>query len=154
VSGNEPAGEKPPKVSKRERALTLAKERYKLGRATRWPYAQHGERQYRFEGTDRKALAADLRDYWRAQCADDPPADLNPVIDDLRHLALEEEPDPPSPEEQAAELITASGVAPARTGPSRTAAPYGPRWPPLTRRSPRRPYGTTARSRPSCGRCT
>ncbi len=113
MSGNEPAGEKPPKVSKRERALTLAKERYKLGRATRWPYAQHGERQYRFEGTDRKALAADLRDYWRAQCADDPPADLNPVIDDLRHLALEEEPDPPSPEEQAAELITASGVAPA-----------------------------------------
>jgi hypothetical protein len=110
VSGNEPAEEKPPRISKRERALTLARERYRLGRATRWPYAQHGERQYRFEGTDRKALAADLRDYWRAQCTDDPPADLNPVIDDLRHLALAEEPDPPSPEEQAAELIAASGV--------------------------------------------
>jgi hypothetical protein len=110
VSGNEPAEEKPPRISKRERALTLARERYRLGRATRWPYAQHGERQYRFEGTDRKALAADLRDYWRAQCTDDPPADLNPVIDDLRHLALAEEPDPPSPEEQAAELIAATGA--------------------------------------------
>jgi hypothetical protein len=110
VRGNEPAEEKPPRISKRERALTLARERYRLGRATRWPYAQHGERQYRFEGTDRKALAADLRDYWRAQCTDDPPADLNPVIDDLRHLALAEEPDPPSPEEQAAELIAASGA--------------------------------------------
>lgn len=110
MSGNEPAEEKPPRISKRERALTLARERYRLGRATRWPYAQHGERQYRFEGTDRKALAADLRGYWRAQCTDDPPADLNPVIDDLRHLALAEEPDPPSPEEQAAELIAASGA--------------------------------------------
>lgn len=110
MSGNEPAEEKPPRISKRERALTLARERYRLGRATRWPYAQHGERQYRFEGTDRKALAADLRDYWRAQCTDDPPADLNPVIDDLRHLALAEEPDPPSPEEQAAELIAATGA--------------------------------------------
>ena len=110
MSGNEPAEAKPPRISKRERALTLARERYRLGRATRWPYAQHGDRQYRFEGTDRKALAADLRDYWRAQCTDDPPADLNPVIDDLRHLALAEEPDPPSPEEQAAELIAAGGV--------------------------------------------
>jgi hypothetical protein len=106
VSGDEQAAEKPPRTTKKERALILAKERYKLGRATRWPYAQHGDRQYRFEGTDRKALAADLRDYWRAQCTDDPPADLNPVIDDLRHLALEEEPDPPTPEE----MVAASGA--------------------------------------------
>ncbi len=89
MSEDEQAAGKPPRISKRERALTLARERYKLGRATRWPYAQHGNRQYRFEGTDRKALAADLRDCWRAQCTDDPPADLNPVIDDLRHLALD-----------------------------------------------------------------
>jgi hypothetical protein len=107
VSGNEPAEEKPPRISKRERALTLAKGRYKLGRATRWPYARRDDQQYRFEGDDRKALAADLRSYWRTQCADDPPADLNPVIDDLRHLALDKEPDPPSPEEQVAELMAA-----------------------------------------------
>jgi hypothetical protein len=91
----------------------LADEMYDARRASRWPYLQRDGRKFRFEGPDRKSLRADLRAIWRHKYPDeavpsDP--DLNSVIDDLRHLAEDADPDPATAEDQAAELIAAGGI--------------------------------------------
>jgi len=97
-----------PQLSKADRALALARERYQPRMATRWPYALAGTQQYRFEGPDRKALKAWVRDAWKKAYPGDDPLSarmLDDVIEDLRLLAQAAEPDPPSPQEQAAEVL-------------------------------------------------
>ena len=89
---------------KAERALSLARARYRLRRATRWPYAELDGTRYRFEGGDKIALRADLKYAWRKKYpADVPPSDgvLNSVLADLRRLAMDAEPDAPAAQETA-----------------------------------------------------
>ena len=90
------------KLTKQERCLHLAVARYVLRRAGKWPYLLRGEQKYLFGKPDRQALRADLRHAWREKwSAEAPPADtaLNSVIDDLRRLALDAEPDPVAEDE-------------------------------------------------------
>src|SRR5262249_22122241 len=103
-----------PRTAKRERLFALAEKNYEARRATRWPYLLRGERQYRFEGPDRRDLRADLRAVWReANPGENTPsdADLNSVIDDLRRIAAETAPDEPSAEEQADQALAAQGIS-------------------------------------------
>ena len=102
-----------PKTTKRERLFALANEAYTPRKATRWPYLMRGEQKYRFEGPDRRNLRADLRALWREEKpGENTPsdADLNSVIDDLRRLAEEAEPDAPTSEEEADQVLAARGI--------------------------------------------
>ena len=101
------------KLTKQERCLQLARTRYDLRRAARWPYLLCGEQRYLFGKPDRRALQADLRHAWREKWPDEaPPADtaLNSVIDDLRRLAMDADPDPATEDEQAAAWLDDHGV--------------------------------------------
>lgn len=105
----------PPAARKAARVRELAKTRYVLRRATRWPYAMHGEHAYKFEGSDRRMLLADLRAAWREKYPDEePPADrtLSQVVDDLRHAALETEPDAPGADDLAEAILGEAGIGP------------------------------------------
>jgi hypothetical protein len=99
--------------TKRERLHTLAGGTYEARRASRWPYLQRDGRKFKFEGPDRKSLRADLRAIWRDKYPDEAvpsDSDLNSVIDDLRHLAEDADPDPATAEDQAAELAAAADI--------------------------------------------
>jgi Domain of unknown function (DUF927) len=101
------------KTTKRERLFALARKAYAPRKATRWPYLVRGEQQYRFEGPDRRNLRADLRALWRDKYpGENTPsdADLNSVIDDLRRLAEEAEPDAPTAEEETDQVLAARGI--------------------------------------------
>jgi hypothetical protein len=102
-----------PKTTKRERLFALANEAYTPRKATRWPYLMRGERQYRFEGPDRRNLRADLRALWREKNpGENTPsdADLNSVIDDLRQLADKADPDAPTADEASDQVLAARGI--------------------------------------------
>lgn len=84
------------KLTRQERCLQLAQARYELRRAAKWPYLLHGGRRYLFSKADRQDLRADLRYAWREKWPDEaPPPDaaLNSVLDDLKRIAAEVEPD-------------------------------------------------------------
>jgi hypothetical protein len=101
-----------PRQTKRERLHALVKDIYEPHRASRWPYLQRDGRRFKFEGPDRRVLRADLRAIWRSKYPDEAApcdADFNSVIDDLRHLAEQADPDPATAEDQAAELVAAYG---------------------------------------------
>ena len=101
-------------MPKAERLLALAREKYEPRRATRWPYLVRGDERFRFEGPDRRRLLADLRAAWRGEYPGEaaPAArDLSAVADDLRRLAEQAEPDQPTAEDQAAELMEAHGIS-------------------------------------------
>jgi hypothetical protein len=104
----------PRRMLKAERLLALAREKYEPHRATRWPYLMRGDEQFRFEGPDRRRLMADLRAAWRGEFPGEaaPAArDLGAVVDDLRRLAEQAEPDQLTAEDQAAELMAAYGIS-------------------------------------------
>ena len=101
-------------MPKAERLLALAREKYEPRRATRWPYLVRGDERFRFERPDRRRLLADLRAAWRGEYPGEaaPAArDLSAVADDLRRLAEQAEPDQPTAEDQAAELMEAHGIS-------------------------------------------
>jgi len=103
-----------PRTTKRERLFALAEKNYEPRKATRWPYLLRGERQYRFEGPDRRDLRADLRALWRERNpGENTPsdADLNSVIDDLRQMAGKANPDAPTAEERAEQALAAQGIS-------------------------------------------
>jgi hypothetical protein len=99
--------------AKAKRLHELVQDRYEPHRVTRWPYLMRGDEQFKFEGPDRRRLAADLRAAWRGRYSDEAPPsaqDLNAAIDDLKRLAEHALPDPVSAEDQAAEIIKARGI--------------------------------------------
>jgi hypothetical protein len=101
------------KTNKRERLFALAEKNYAPRKATRWPYLLRGERQYRFEGPDRRSLRADLRALWREEHpgeATPSDADLNSVIDDLRARAEKADPDAPTAEDEESQILAAHGI--------------------------------------------
>jgi hypothetical protein len=101
-------------MPKAERLLALAREKYEPRRAIRWPYLVRGDERFRFKGPDRRRLLADLRAAWRGEYPGEatPAArDLSAVADDLRLLAEQAEPDQPTAEDQAAELMEAHGIS-------------------------------------------
>lgn len=101
-----------PRQTKRERLHALAIGVYEPRRASRWPYLRRDAREFKFEGPDRRTLRADLRAVWRSENMGDAApsdADLNSVIDDLRRLAEDADPDPVTAQEQATEMVTAAG---------------------------------------------
>ena len=102
------------KTTRRERLFVLARENYTPRRATRWPYLIRGEQKYRFEGPERRSLKADLRALWREENpGENTPsdADLNSVIDDLQRLARDADPDEPTAEEEAGQVLAAHGIS-------------------------------------------
>ena len=117
---NQAAGKRAaPRQTKRERMHVLAMGAYEPRRASRWPYLERGGRHFKFEGPERRTLRADLRVVWRGRYpgeAAPSDTDLNSVIDDLRRLAEDADPDPATAEDQAAELIAANGIT---AGPDR-----------------------------------
>lgn len=101
-----------PKPTKQARAFKLASERYELGRTSRGPYARRDEVTYPLSPRTRERIRADLRAAWREAHSDDPPGDavLNGIIADLRRLAEDKEPDPPTATETAAAIVSAQGI--------------------------------------------
>jgi hypothetical protein len=105
-------GEAAPRTTKQEKALDLGRDRYQLRRAAKGPYLLLGEQKYSFGGRDKKALRADLKYAWRRKYPNEtPPPDsaLGSVIEDLRRLALDAEPDPVT-EEDADKWLDDHGV--------------------------------------------
>ena len=99
--------------TKAERLHVLTQARYEPRKATRWPYLMRGDEQFKFEGPDKRRLLADLRAGWRQDYPEEAPPsaqDLNAAVDDLRRLAERADPDPVSPEDQAAELVASHGI--------------------------------------------
>ena len=100
--------------TKAERLHVLARDRYAPRKATRWPYLLRGDEQFKFQGPERRRLLADLRAAWREKYPDEAPPsvqDLNAAADDLRRLAEYADPDPVSPEDQAAEIVAAHNIS-------------------------------------------
>jgi hypothetical protein len=126
-----------PRPTKQDRALTLAAERYELRRsAAGVPYALCGGQRYVFTGRAREDLRADLRYAWRQKYPEDSaPADsvLNPVIADLRRLAMDTSPDPATTAEQAGAMLAEHGHSAAHAEldahPERLEVPAGNRNP-------------------------
>jgi hypothetical protein len=101
------------KTTKPDRLLRLAKTRYERHMATRWPYLLRGGRQFKFEGTERRDLRANLGALWRDEYpAESTPSDrdLNKVVDGLREWALGADPDPVTSEDQADQSLAAHGI--------------------------------------------
>jgi hypothetical protein len=99
--------------TKRDELFKLASSSYQPRKATRWPYLLRDEDRFRFEGPDRRNLKADLRALWRKEHegnATPSDADLNSVIDDLRHLAEDADPDPETAEDKADQAFADHGV--------------------------------------------
>jgi hypothetical protein len=98
-----------------ELLLQVASDHYKVGRVGELPYLTRGDRRYTFDGQDRRDLHAQLREMWRqARPNEEMPSrqDIADVLDDLRIHAEMVDPDPepeePTAEEQAAELVPAA----------------------------------------------
>jgi Domain of unknown function (DUF927) len=107
----ETKGRRPPKA---KRLYELVQQRYEPHKATRWPYLTHAGEQFKFEGPEGRRLRADIRAAWRERYPDEAPPsaqDLNAVVDDLRKLAEDAEPDPVSAADQAAEITGAHGIS-------------------------------------------
>ena len=107
-------GSKQNAPTKADRLLALAKKHYERRKATRWPYLRRADRQFKFEGPERRSLRADLGVLWREEYpAESTPSDrdLNRVVDDLRHWAEDADPDPVTPEEHVTELVSAHGIS-------------------------------------------
>jgi Domain of unknown function (DUF927) len=118
TNGTQPGGQG---RSKRDRAYDLARNRLQLRRAAHgWPYAQRGDRLYRFDGAGKSGLYADIRHAWRTAHDDDPPDDrtLASVVADLRRKAE----DAPADDERATAWLAERGVA---AGPPRPSADRG-----------------------------
>ena len=102
------------KRKKAERLHALVLEEYEPRKATRWPYLMRGGERFKFEGSERRRLLADLRAVWRERYQDEAlpiSQDLNAAVEDLRRLAEHADPDPVDAEDLAAEIIEAHGVS-------------------------------------------
>lgn len=104
-----------PKTTKADRLLALAKERYERHMATRWPYLLREGRQFKFEGSERRDLRANLGALWRDEYSpQSTPSDrdLNKVVDALREWALNADPDPETADDEAGAVVAGHGIAP------------------------------------------
>ena len=106
-----PAGARP--APKRSRLFALAEGAYEPRKATRWPYLLREGRTYKFEGGDRRELRADLRRLWRDQYRGEAvpcDGDQNAVVDDLKRLAADADPDEPDTDEVAGQILAGRGI--------------------------------------------